>query len=99
MHYLTFDISEGDDGVTALEAMASTSAAQHAAVLAEAQQALDWAWRHFPDTHGPVDDGADWDHELQVRVEEGGWHTVGLTLSASPRFVEAFVSAFGCAED
>ena len=37
MHYLTFDISEDADGVTTLEALAATAAAQHAAVLAEAQ--------------------------------------------------------------
>ena len=99
MAYLTFEISEGDDGITALDAMASTPVAQHAAVMAEVHQVLDWAWRHFPHTHGPVDEGQDWDHELQVQVEVGGWHAVSLTLSASPRFVGAFLSAFGSAQD
>lgn len=99
MFYLSFDISEGDDGVTTLEAMASTPAAQHAAVMAEVQQVLGWAWQHFPHTHGPIDDGQDWDHELQIQVEEGGWHAVNLTLTASPRFLEAFLAAFGVAED
>lgn len=95
MHYLSFEPSEGADGVTTLEAMASTATEQHAAVMAEAQQVLDWAWRRFPHTHGPADDGMDWDHDLQVQVEEGGWHTVTLTLTASERFFEAFVQAFG----
>ena len=95
MHYLTFDLTESTDGVTTLDAMASTAAGQHAAVMAEAQQVLDWAWRHFAHTHGPVDEGMDWDHDLQVSVEEGGrWHTVTLTLTGSPRFVEAFLAAF-----
>ena len=37
MHYLSFELSEGDEGVTTLEAMASTSAEQHAAVMAESE--------------------------------------------------------------
>jgi hypothetical protein len=99
MHYLSFDISEGDDGVTTLEALASTPVAQHDAVMAEVQQVLDWAWQHFPRTHGPVEDGRDWDHDVQIQVEEGGWHTVSLTLTASARVSEDFLAAFGTADD
>lgn len=95
MHYLTFDLSDTTDGVHSLEATASTTAEHQAAALAEAQQLLDWAWGHFPDTHGPVDEGHDWDHDLQVHVEDGGWHTVTLTLAGSARFVEAFQATFG----
>jgi len=95
MHYLSFDLSEDTEGVTTLEALASTSAEQHAAVMAEVQQVLDWAWRQFPHTHGPVDEGMDWDHDLQIGVEPGGWHAVTLTLTGSPRFVEEFFAAFG----
>ncbi len=95
MRYLSFDPSEDVDGVTTLEAMASTAADQHAAVMAEAQQVLDWAWQHFAHSHGPVDEGMDWDHDLQVQVEGDRWHTVSLTLAGSPRFVEAFSAAFG----
>ena len=95
MHYLTFDCSEDTDGVTTLEALASTPAHQHAAVVAEAQQVLDWAWQQFPDTHGTNDDGMDWDHDLQVTVEDDAWHTVTLTLTGSARFVEAFWLRFG----
>ncbi|MBT9499796.1 MAG: hypothetical protein IV092_01025 [Burkholderiaceae bacterium] len=95
MDYLTFDLSEDTEGVTTLEALASTSEEQHAAVMAEVQQVLDWAWRSFPHTHGPVDEGMDWDHDLQVSVEHGGWHAVTLTLTGSPRFVEEFFAAFG----
>lgn len=95
MHYLSFDLSDGADGVLTLEAMASTAAAQHAAVMAEAQSLLDWAWREFPHTHGPAEEGMDWDHDLQVAVEAGGWHAVTLTITASERFVEALFAAFG----
>ncbi len=97
MDYLSFARDEVDDGVATLEAMASTAAAQHAAVMAEVQQVLDWAWRHFPDAHGAVDDGMQWDHDLQVSLEAGGWHTVTLTLTGTSLFVTEFLSAFEAA--
>ncbi len=99
MRYLNFDISESGDGVTTLEAMAATRADEQAAVMAEVQQVLDWAWQHFPHSHGPVDDGHDWQHELQTGVEGGeagrSWHSVTLTLSGSDRFVAEFLPRFG----
>jgi hypothetical protein len=94
MVYLIFDLSEDTEGVTTLEAVASTRAERHAAVIAEVQQVLDWAWQRYPHTHGPVDEGMDWDHDLQVTIEDGDWHAVTLTLAGSPRFAEAFVAAF-----
>jgi len=98
MHYLRFDLSEDTEGVSTLEALASTAAEQHAAVMAEVQRVLDWARRSFPHTHGPVDEGMDWDHDLQVGVEPGGWHAVTLTLTGSARFVDEFFAAFGMPE-
>ncbi|MDL2339518.1 MAG: hypothetical protein QFE16_16920 [Pseudomonadota bacterium] len=95
LHYLTIDLSEGAEGVTTVEAMASTSAEHHAAVMAEVQQVLDWAWHRFPQTHGPADEGMDWDHDLQVTVEDGLWHAVTLTLTGSQRFVDEFLATFG----
>ncbi len=94
LRYLHFEASEDADGVLTLEAMAATPAAQHAAVLAEVQQVLHWAWQQFPHSHGPLDDGMDWQHDLQVALEGGHWHAVTLTLAASPRFAEAFWAAF-----
>ena len=41
----------------------------------------------------------DWDHDLQVQIEDHRWHVVNLTLAGSPRFVEAFLAAFGATED
>lgn len=95
MHYLSFDLSEDAEGVTTLEAMASTDAEHHAAVMAEVQQVLDWAWQRFPHTHGSADDGMDWDHDLQVLVEDGRWHAVTLTLTGSQRFVDELLATFG----
>lgn len=98
MIYLSFDLSDrsdGTDGITTLEAVATTRAAQHAAVMAEARQVLDWAARHFPNGPGPVEEGLDWDHDLAVTEEAGGWFAVALTLTGSPAFVEALLAAFG----
>jgi hypothetical protein len=94
MRYLSFDITEIAEGLSTLEAMASTPAAQHGDVLAEVKLVLDWAWQRFPHAHGPVDDGMDWDHDLQVTVEAGDWHTVTLTLTGTDRFVGEFRAAF-----
>lgn len=95
MQYLGFELSEGEAGITTLEALASTGAEHHAAVMEEAQAVLAWAWRHFPDTHGPVEEGHDWDHDLQVVVEDGRWHAVSLTFTGTPRFVDELLAAFG----
>ena len=95
LRYLTLDLSDNDEGITTIEALASTSAAQHLAALAEAQQVLDWAWRTFPHTHGPADDGGQWDHDLQVGIEGDGWHAVTLTLTGTPEFAGAFFERFG----
>lgn len=92
MKYLSFELSESGDNLLTLEAVAATTAAQHAEVMCEAQQVLDWAWRHFPDSHGPVDEGMEWDHDLQV-VIEGAWHSVALTLTGSQRFADELVVA------
>lgn len=99
MRYLTFDLSDDDAGVVTIEALASTSAEQHAAVMAEVRQVLDWAWAEFPHTHGAVDEGMDWHHDLQLSVEDGGWHAVTLTLAASQRFADAFRAAFPGGDD
>lgn len=94
MDFLTFDLAEVDEGVSSLEAMASTTEAQHAAVMAEVREVLDWAWLRYPKSHGPIDDGTDWDHDLLVTVEDGGWHTVTLTLTGRARFIEDFIATF-----
>ena len=57
-----------------------SQAMNHAAVMAEVRQLLDWAWRAFPHAHGPADEGMDWDHDLQVNAEAGGWQAVTLTV-------------------
>ncbi len=97
LRYLAIDVSDNDEGVVTIEALASTRAAQHADALAEVHRVLDWAWGAFPHTHGPADEGGQWDHDLQVGVEDGGWHAVTLTLAGTPEFAAAFGAAFDLA--
>jgi hypothetical protein len=95
LQYLTVDLSDNDEGVMTIEALASTSAVQHAVAMAEVQQVLDWAWRTYPHTHGPADDGGEWDHDLQVGVEDDGWHAVTLTITGTAEFAREFTARFG----
>ena len=99
LRYLSVDVGDNDEGVVTIEALASTAAARHAAVLAEVRQVMDWAWRAFPHTHAPADEGGEWFHDLRVGVEGDGWHAVTLTLTGTAEFARAFGHAFGGAEE
>ena len=94
MNYLGFDALEGGDGITTFEAMAASPPVEHPRVLAEAQAVLDWARNRFPRTQGPVEEGGDWDHDLQTVCEAGDWVTVTLSVTGSPSFAEAFREHF-----
>ena len=65
LDYLDFDFSEDPDGHGSFDAMASAAPAQLTALQAEVLRVLDWAHRDFAGQRGPLDDGGDWDYELQ----------------------------------
>jgi hypothetical protein len=65
LHYLEFDSSEDADGHGSFDAMASAGPSQRAALEAEVAALLAWAHRVFPGRRGPLDDGGEWDYELQ----------------------------------
>jgi hypothetical protein len=69
LNYLHFDYGEDTEGVGTLEAMASTWPEQVAAVQAEVARVLDWAYATFPDRRGPIEEGGDWDYDLQGMQE------------------------------
>ena len=64
LHYLEFDYSEDADGHGSFDAMASAGPAQLAALESEVMQVLAWAHRG-PARRGPLDEGGEWDYELQ----------------------------------
>ena len=69
LNYLEFDYSEDAEGIGTFETLASVSPSQVAAVHAEVAEVLAWAFRTFPDGHGPVAEGFEWDHDLQGQRE------------------------------
>lgn len=69
LNYLEFDYSEDAEGIGTFETLASVSPSQVVAVHAEVAEVLAWAFRTFPDGHGPVAEGFEWDHDLQGQRE------------------------------
>ena len=69
LNYLDFDCSEGGDGNTTWDAMASVPAAQWSALLAEAARVLTWAHMEFGGQRGPLEEGGTWDCDLQGVAE------------------------------
>ncbi len=69
LNYLDFDYSEDEQGIGTFDAMASTAAPHVAAVRAELALVLDWAYATFPDMRAPLDEGGEWDYNLEGQQE------------------------------
>lgn len=69
LNYLDFDYCEDEQGWGTFDAVASTLAPQVAAVQAEIAQVLDWAHTAFPNSRAPLDEGGEWDFNLQGQQE------------------------------
>ncbi len=65
LDYLDFDYTEDEDGHGSFDAMAGVAPAQWPALLAEVQQVLAWAHCEFPGARGALEEGGQWDFELQ----------------------------------
>ncbi len=65
LNFLDFDYTEGDDGHGSFDAMAAVTPSQWPALQAEVLQVLRWAHHEFPGARGALDDGGQWDVELQ----------------------------------
>ncbi|MEY4427928.1 MAG: hypothetical protein RLZZ182_617 [Pseudomonadota bacterium] len=65
LSYLLFDHSQDTEGVHTFEAMASVGPTHWPQVQAEVARVLAWAHGQFRGERGPLDDGGDWDYELQ----------------------------------
>ena len=71
LSYLDFDYSEDEQGIGTWDAMASVSASRVPALAAEIAQVLCWASREFTGRQGPIDEGGDWDYDLQSLNDDG----------------------------
>lgn len=69
LKYLEFDHSEDTEGIGTFEAMASVGPSQIQDLRAELTQVLAWAHRRFPLGRGPINEGHDWDFDLQGVTE------------------------------
>lgn len=65
LNYLDFDYSEDADGNGTFDAMASVAPAQLAALQAEVVEVLQWAQAQFPHACGPLEEGGQWQYDLQ----------------------------------
>ena len=78
LDYLDFEFSVDTDGFGTFDAMASAGPAQLDRLQGEIAAVLDWAHGAFGDP-GPVDEGGEWDCELQ------GVREVATTLQVRHR--------------
>ena len=65
LNYLEFDYSEDADGVGTFDALAATAPAHNTAVLAEVAVVLTWAHAAFEAQRAPLEEGGEWDYDLQ----------------------------------
>jgi hypothetical protein len=80
LQYLEFDCSEDTEGVVCWDALAQPAASHTAALLREVTQLLSWASRFSTQGPGPLDEGSDWDFDLQVQ-----WHSADGQRSTPTR--------------
>lgn len=99
LSYLDFDFSEDTEGVGVFDAMATVGPPHLAAVNAEVEQVLAWANAAFTGRRGPVEDGGEWDYDLQAWQEPATagapLQTVTLSISGTAAFCAAFRDEFG----
>lgn len=97
MRFLEFEYSEDPQGGGTFDAMASVRPGQVDAVRAEMAQVLDWAHAAFPGLQAPLEEGGEWDFDLQEQQDGSAspWHMLTLTVSGSPQFCIAFRQRFG----
>ena len=69
---LDFDCSEDAEGVVCWDALAQPQPRYNSALLQEVAKVLAWAHAFDASGPGPLEDGASWDFDLQVRLLHDG---------------------------
>ena len=80
LQYLDFDFSEDEHGLGSFDAMASVLPAQVPALHAELTRVLAWACGAF--SKGPLDEGYDWDYDLQLAEDSAAQGPIGFDESS-----------------
>ncbi len=91
LHFLDFDYSEDEHGFGTFEAMASTHAAQATHVRQEISLVLNWAHSAFLGLRAPLDEGGEWDFDLQGQQEWSALET--LTFNETTGLLSAQLEA------
>lgn len=71
LDYLDFDYSEDEEGTGSWDALANVASERVPALIEEIEQLLRWACHAFAERRGPVEDGGDWDWDLQAQADDG----------------------------
>ena len=102
LSYLDFDTSEDELGWGNFDAMASVLLPQRPALQAELALVLNWAHATFPHQRAPLEDGGEWDYDLQQQSDTSPRgpprHNLTLSISGTPQFCAAFKEQFGLDE-
>jgi hypothetical protein len=89
LQFLEFDCSEDSQGLVCWDALAQPAAHHIPALLEEVRQLLIWAHHFGPQAPGPLEDGADWDFDLQIRCGNMQvnclWQSADGKLELSPQ--------------
>lgn len=88
LQFLEFDGSEDSEGVVCWDALAQPAARHTPALLKEVTQLLEWAHHASPGKPGALEDGADWDFDLQIHMAsipiQAHWDSPSQSLVLSP---------------
>lgn len=71
LDYLEFDYSEDEEGTGTWDAMASVKAERVPELAGEIEALLRWASQKFAGRQGALEDGNDWDYDLQAQDDDG----------------------------
>ena len=91
LDYLDFEYSEDEHGHGTFDAMASVLSAHVPALHAELAQVLAWACDTFGPDSGPLDEGFDWDYDLQLTDVGAAAAQARITFDAPTRSLCVYV--------
>ena len=84
LQLLDFECSEDAEGVVCWDALAQPHAQYNAALLQEVSEVLAWAHRFDAQGPGPLEDGAQWDYDLQATLHAQGQAPVTAHITFHP---------------
>ena len=94
LEYLEFDYSEDEEGTGTWDAMASVKAERVQALAAEISRLLQWAQRQFAGRQGAVEEGMDWDYDLQSQDDDGQQLPVHLDKASGQWTLQACATGY-----